>query len=480
MHNASSVTIDNGTYYPPGPGQAPITIVLSDATTVNLTSSSIDGTSGSIKLPGYTELGGTGGTSSGTLGSWSVEFGQRTFQKTSSGCTGDALTCFIQAFEGLFSSASSFSTALSSVGSSMLSSVFADAAAAAGVASGDLAFSLTSLATDLATASESVGTAVEAMDSAMASVNGGVAGMEGIELTNFGALNGQMVQAYSYGSLQTTSSILGNMNNIVQQILKIGSTAPGAQALLGAAKSQWALVTAAGGTLALGAWSSQQFGSSTANDISSSLAGKLNNTENADVARLHFLHFSQGFNIDIFNLIAEHLDNGAGTKTAADPSVNEDFIKRGLEPAYGPGYTTKIRLDQAALLTTMPYIRTVYKHPSFAEKMKWNTILAGLRQMPESRDAASSAASSKDEFEVFGSDPIESRNTALLPRTYFEDDDLDQRVAFSWQKGKPRDAQRYKRDDSQGAGVTIFVVDGGFNILGNAWKVSRSSSSKEI
>lgn len=48
-------------------------------------------------------------------------------------------------------------------------------------------------------------------------------------------------------------------------------------------------------------------------------------------------------------------------------------------------------------------------------------------------------------------------------------------VSFSWKKGLPRNQQLYAADDSQGQGVSIFVIDSGVNLTGPITRVSHIS-----
>lgn len=464
-----TVSIDNATYFPPAPGQEPITLVLTDGTTVNLTHKSIDSDDASLLIPWYDDLKGT--SSEGKVGPWNVSFGQRTFQ--SPGCSG--VQCFEKTLTSFVSAAGNFQGLLTSVGSSMLQATLSDACSAAGLASeaGSLSVSLTSLVSDLGSVAESLGSAIESLDGAMSSVNAEVSTMEDIELQEFGSINGNYFEAYQYGGLQATSNIFRNMNNIIQRILKIGSGTPGVQPLLTAVQAQWKVLILGGGAVAIGAWSSQQYGACSVSGISdflpcSSQSITQNNTDPSP--RLHFIHFSQGFSIPLYNVITQQLDGGAGIKTAADASLNADFIKRGYAAPYGPGYTAEIRPADAVLLRALPFIRTVYQHPTAAEQLQLTTLLKVLRAMPEQRGTADSTKrSSSDSIE------LNSENDIFEKRTYVQGPDLAQRVAFSWQKGKPWTQQAYTRDDSQGAGITIFVLDTGVT-LGPVNKVRHDRS----
>lgn len=96
--------------------------------------------------------------------------------------------------------------------------------------------------------------------------------------------------------------------------------------------------------------------------------------EELDEDRVHFILLEQGFSILIFHLWTFTIDEDKGTKTAIDAPVNDDLTRRGLEPAYGPGYTARITIPKATIVRALPFVRIVYMHPNFDQKRRWGTM----------------------------------------------------------------------------------------------------------
>ncbi|KAK7706363.1 hypothetical protein SLS64_007703 [Diaporthe eres] len=118
------------------------------------------------------------------------------------------------------------------------------------------------------------------------------------------------------------------------------------------------------------------------------LIGKGAVTEQKPVEeRLHFILLEKGFPISIFNIWTFALDQNRGTKTAADASVNDDLKQRGLDPAYGPGYTTRITIPKATLIRMIPFVRVAEQ--AEMRSPEWYVVPneLTLANIPEERQA---------------------------------------------------------------------------------------------
>lgn len=380
-----SVTIDGETYYPPIEGSGPVPIVLSDSSSINISNDVIENGDTTVTIPRYSDL--VSG-SSNSIGSWGITFAQRQFGASSCSGASDIVSCFVSAMEEFLSAASAIQQSLASVSAQMLQSTFFDAWSAAGLASdaSSYAIALDTLATDIESAASSLQSAVNSMDSAMNTVNSELGALTDIELDDFSAINQRYFEAYDYGSLQDITSVLHNLANIVQKIVKVGSTTPAMEPLLTAVKANWKLLTLGNGIAAVGLWSAQQFGTATVSELNDLVAanGTTNDTESANLTeRSHFLHFSTGFSIPLFDIITSTIDHDAGVKTANDSSVNDAVIKNGDQAVFGPGYTTDIPLSLGVLLSQLPFIQTVYVHPTWDEDQEIEKFLGTLRNMTD-------------------------------------------------------------------------------------------------
>ena len=58
--------------------------------------------------------------------------------------------------------------------------------------------------------------------------------------------------------------------------------------------------------------------------------------------------------------------------------------------------------------------------------------------------------------------------TSVRDGSFIEDPDaFPHKKVLSWQKDLPWDSQTYKRDESEGSGATIIIIDSGFDFNGN-------------
>lgn len=340
----------------------------------------------SVDIPNYADV--VDGLSS-SLGSWTVEFGQRQFSSTS--CSGDALDCLTSSLKAFFTASSNAQSLLSSMVSKMLQGAFSDLWSAAGLASdaGSYSLSIDAISSDLSLAVTTLQSAMEDMDAALEAANRELSSLGDIELSDFKAINNKYFQAYEYGKMQDLLSNWKNLARIIQQIVKIGSSTPGVQSLVTAVQSNWKLLTLGNGLAAIGAWSSQQFGTATMSDLDDLVASNGTSADNSTsgnattAKRPHFVHFSTGFSIKLFDILTAGFDEDAGVKTANDDSVNQAIIKAGGEAAYGPGYTTNMTEAMGLVFKTLPFIQNVYVKPTFAEYMATEEMLSYMRNMTE-------------------------------------------------------------------------------------------------
>lgn len=380
-----TVTIDGETYCPPIEGFGPVPIVLSDGSSISITSDVIENGDITVTIPRYGDLASG---SSDAIGSWGIAFAQRQFETTTCSGKSDIVSCFVSAMDEFLSSASAVQNSLASVSAKMLQSTFFDAWSTAGLASDASSYeiALDTLSTEIDSAASSLQSAVNSMDSAMNIINSELGSLTEIELDDFGAINQRYFKAYEYGRFQDITSILRNLAKIVQKIVKVGSTTPAMEPLLTAVKANWKVLTLGNGIAAVGVWSAQQFGTATVSDLDDLVAanGTTNETESANMTkRSHFLHFSTGFSIPLFDIITFTVDQDAGVKTANDSSVNDAIIKNGDQAVFGPGYTTDIPQSLGLLLSKMPFIQTVYVHPTWDEDQEIEKFLETMRNMTD-------------------------------------------------------------------------------------------------
>lgn len=438
-----TILIDGTEYHPPLPGQDPLIIILSDSTTVWITDIAIEREGVSLHIPTYTELSQNGGSSSQQLSSWSVQFTKRHFQ--SSPCLLSIFSifeCFTQAAADFASAARSLGDTLASVGALMMQAGIADAATAAGYASeaGVYSVSASSLMDVISSALSSLEGATEALDGAMQAINEGLESFTSIEMAELTEA-GRTFSAYPEVSL--ARGTLSNLSNI----LKIAwADSPNViQSLWSLCQARWLPITS-GGALLTSVWGLHEISKGQVTE------------ENPVEERSHFILLEKGFPITIFNIWTFYLDQNKGYKTAADPSVNDDLKQRGLKPAFGPGYTTKITITKGKLIKLIPFVRVVYLHPTFEEMQAWSIVLDALEGRQEDRISLNRSS---------------SNGFATSQKRELEEDQAPMNLAaFSHRKGFPPNWE-YTRDSSGGNGVTIFVPDSGARIDGPVWQVSH-------
>ncbi|KAJ0116126.1 hypothetical protein J7T55_005072 [Diaporthe amygdali] len=432
-----TITIDGTKYYPPLPGQDPMIIILSDSTTAKLTDQAIERDDVSLPIPSYQYLSQNGGSSSQQLSSWSVQFSTRQFQL--SPCSWGVFVCFQQAEAAFTSAASSIGDSLASLGANIMQAGIADAAAAAGYASeaGSYGVSASSLIDGMSSALSSLEGAAEELDGAMQAINEDLASFTSIELDELTAA-GRVFS--SYPEISVARGMLSNLSNIIK--IAWANSEAVVQSLWGLCQTQWLPITS-GGALVTSVWGLHQISQG-------------NSTEEIpQEERLHFILFEKGFSINVFNVWTFVLDQNKGVKTAADPSVNDDLKRRGLPPAYGPGYTTEITLLKATLIRLIPFVRDVYLHPTFEQMEMWAPLFDAMEE--RHTESGSQRLASHEALTVY------------QKREFRESEASMNLAAFSHRKGMPPDFT-YKRDSSGGQGVTIFIPDSGAAIDGPLWQ----------
>lgn len=434
--------IDGTEYRPPLLGQDPLIIILRDSTTAEITDTAIQRDGVSLTIPSYRQLTQNGGSSSQQLSSWSVHFSTRRFQPSS--CLLSIFECFKQAEADFASAASSMGDSLASVGALMMQAGIADAATAAGYTYEASSYSVTStsLIDGMISAISSLESATEALDSAMQAINEGLEHFNSVEMAELTEA-GRIFSAYPEVSL--ARGMLSNLSNILKTAW---ANSPAViQSLWSLCQARWLPITS-GGALITSVWGLHEISK-----------GQMTDQRPVE-ERLHFILLERGFPISIFNIWTFALDQDKGTKTAANASVNDGLKQRGLKPAYGPGYTTKLAIPKATLIRLIPFVRVVYLHPTFEQNKRSSTVLGVLEgknanRIGQKRSFSSGFATSrKRELE-------ESQAQMNL-------------AAFSHHKGLDPDWE-YMRDSSGGNGVTIFVPDSGATIDGLAWQVSRKA-----
>lgn len=440
-----TVTIDGTQYHPPLLGQDPLVIILSDSTTAKITESAIIRDSVSLPFPSYQELSQDSGSSIQQLSSWSVRFDTRLFQPSS--CSLNILGCFRQAVADFTSVASDLGDALASIGATMMQAGIVHAATAVGYASDASSYSVTvsSLLDGMSTALSSLERAAEALDGAMQAVNDHLSSFTSVELEELTEA-GRLFSSYPEVSL--ARGMLSNLSKMMK--LAWGSSHNVIQSLWSLCQAQWLPITS-GGALVTSVWVLHDVGNVEHGERGEQLP---------EEERLHFILFEQGFPITVFDVWTFVLDSNKGTKTAADASVNDDLRRRGLEPAYGPGYTTEITIPMATLIRLLPFVRVVYLHPTFEQKKKWGTLLDSIEERNERNDKQNH--------------PFPRGFAATRKRDLEEGQAQMNLAAFSHYKGATPD-WTYTRDSSGGDGVTIFVPDSGAAIDGPFWQASQKA-----
>lgn len=359
-------------------GQDPLVIILSDSTTAKITESAIIRDGVSLPIPGYQELSQIGGSSSQQFSSWSLQFNTRYFQ--SSSCSLNILGCFRQAVADFTSVASDLGDALASIGATIMQAGIVDAATTVGYASDASSYSVTvgSLLDGMSSALSSLERAAEALDGAMQAVNDNLSSFTAVELEELTEA-GRVFSSYPEFSL--ARGMLSNLSNMMK--LAWGSSHNVIQRLWSLCQAQWLPITS-GGALVTSVWVLHEVGNVEHGEQGGQLPGE---------ERLHFILLEQGFPITVFDVWTFLLDSNKGTETAGDASVNDDLRRRGLEPAYGPGYTTEITMPMATLIRLMPFVRVVYLHPTFEQKKKWGTLLDAIEERDKECQAISSLSS---------------------------------------------------------------------------------------
>lgn len=436
--------------------------------------------------------------------------------------------CVTSALGSFFSAASGLQDTIASVAAQMAQvSYLADAWSAAGLASeaGSYAVELEDLASSITSASDGVQAAVDELDDVLNSVNQQLAGLGEMELRDFGAINQKYFEAYQYSRLQSLRNILRSAARVVQRVVQVGANTPAAQSLLASAKADFGVWTVSTGAVSVGTWSLAQFGAATTSDLDDLVAnnGTSNTTTNGTdtsqngTNRVHFILFSPGFSLPLFDVICETLDGSAGVKTANDSELNEWILKNGGNVTFGPGYTTNISQSVGLIMAKMPFVDTVYMHPTPQEQvwlMSLEQALLNLTEpMPGSADdstnffmkttaSSSSGSSSSGSSSSSSSSPpsssspsTSSYSSGSFPASPSSPEEQQQQkkgepfwkrldifptalrqiVELCWQKGLARAEQKFRADASLGQGVTIFALDNGVNMTRDSF-VGVSSS----
>jgi hypothetical protein len=396
----------------------------------------------SLPIPSYQELSQKGGSSSQQLSSWPVQFDTRLFQPSI--CFLDIFGCFLQAKADFVRVASSIGDVFVSICATMMQAGISDAATAAGYASDASSYSVTasSLMDGIRNALSNLEGAAEALDGAMQAVNENLASFSSIELEELTEA-GRVFSSYPEVSL--AKGMLSNLSNIMK-IAWVNSPDV-IKSLWSLCQAQWLPITS-GGALITSVWVLHEVGNGAETE------------QRPEEERIHFILLEQGFPIPVFNVWTLALDQNKGTKTASDASVNDDLRQRGLEPAYGPGYTTEITLPKATIIRALPFVRVVYLHPTFEQKRRWDIVSDAIEGRDESNDSQNR--------------PFPRGFAATRKRELEESQAQMNLAAFSHYKGTTPD-WTYTRDSSGGEGVTIFVPDTGAAIDGPHWQVCQKA-----
>ncbi|KUI63811.1 Subtilisin-like protease 2 [Cytospora mali] len=424
------ITIDNNTIYQLLLGQQSINTILSDGTIAKITDQAIELGSTSISIPSSMDLMLEGGRKTQQLGPWIVEFSMRQFQKCTSSCLSGKFTCFKKAAQSFVDSAGTLAASLGKVGASMLQDGFCDAWDAAGLATEASPYATTteSMSEGIGSLVNSLEGSVEGLDGAMSMVNGDLSSFEEYEMEGFGNIKDNVFPAYP--NLRPTISSLKNLNKILQLAIKHPTGT-----LLTIAKNQYVQLTTGLGLVSVATFTLDKVSSA---DLD---ATDTQSTESATPqdTRMHYIKFSEKFPLLLLHVLTKTLDNDAGVKTAAKPSVVQ----------LGPGYTTELSVGLGKVLKYLPFIILVYVHPTFEEMqnplrreyLSWQDN-AGL---PRIIDLPKSSSSHSKRF-------------------YLEGLGYWHQEAMSRQKNVAPSLQRYRREEPPGQGITIFVIDSGFNL----------------
>ncbi|KAH8771872.1 hypothetical protein F5883DRAFT_642539 [Diaporthe sp. PMI_573] len=321
----------------------------------------------------------------------------------------------------------------------MMQAGISDAATAAGYASDASSYSVTasSLMDGIRNALSNLEGAAEALDGAMQAVNENLASFSSIELEELTEA-GRVFSSYPEVSL--AKGMLSNLSNIMK--IAWANSPDVIKSLWSLCQAQWLPITS-GGALITSVWVLHEVGNGAETE------------PRPEEERIHFILLEQGFPIPVFNVWTLTLDQNKGTKTASDASVNDDLRQRGLEPAYGPGYTTEITLPKATIIRALPFVRVVYLHPTFEQKRRWDIVSDAIEGRDESNDSQNR--------------PFPRGFAATRKRELEESQAQMNLAAFSHYKGTTPDGT-YTRDSSGGEGVTIFVPDTGAAIDGPHWQ----------
>lgn len=269
--------------------------------------------------------------------------------------------------------------------------------------------------------------AVEALDGAMGTVNDNLASFEEYEMQEFSNINDNVFP--SYPTLRPALGSLKNLNNILQ--LAIDNPAG---TLLTIAKNQYVQMTAGLGFVTLGTYGLEKMATADLNSTDTTSNG----TDASQETRIHYIKFIQNFPLLLLNILTKTLDGDAGVKVAAVPAVNE----------LGPGYSTELVVGPAKLMKYLPFITFIYVHPTYEQMLQ-----PGYEYLSMQQDAISQRIPG-----------FLKSNSAHNKRDYIEGLGYWHQEAMSRQKGVASSLQRYRREESQGSGITIFVVDSGFNL----------------
>lgn len=427
------ITIDNNTFYQLLPGQTSNSMILSDGTTASITDQTVELTGASLSIPSSNDLSQSGGAVTKQLGPWTVEFSTRKFQQTAPACGSNKYNCFKQAAQYFIQSAESLTDSLGKVGASMVLDGIYTAWDLAGLVAEASPYATTaeSISGRIGSLLSPLEDAIEGLDGAMSAVNENLASFEEYEMQELSNINKNIFPAYP-----TLRPALGSLQNI-NRILQLAIQNP-TGSLLTIAKNRYVQMTAGVGLMSLTTLGLDQI---TTTDLNSMKTSPNKTVESQDI-RLHYIKFEPNFPLLLFNTMTKMLDEDAGVKTAADPVVN----------ALGPGYTTELAVGPTKLMKYLPFISFIYLHPSSEEMQDPDCALQMFfwddLPLQHSRGL-----------------PLLSRNISPHnKRFYMEGPGFWHQEAMSWQKGMVDSSQMYRRDESEGQGVTIFMLDSGFSL----------------
>lgn len=432
------ITIDNSSFYQLLPGQTSYSIILSDGTMASITDQTVEIGGGTVSIPSSIDLSQNGGTEIRQLGSWDVEFSMRQYQQPPSECGSGTFDCFKQAAQTFINSAGSLRDSLGTVGASMVLDGIYTAWDSAGLAAEASQYAITaeSISGRISSLLSPLEGAIESLDGAMSAANENLASFEAYEMQDLSSINKNIFPAYS-----TLRPALGSLRNINKILLLAIENPTGT--LLTIARSQFSQMTAGLGIVSLTTFGLDKMASANV----SSMEAPTNKTVESQDLRLHYLKFEQNFSLPLFHTMTKMFDGDAGAKTAATP----------FSHSLGPGYLTDIAVGTAKLMKYLPFISSVYLHPTPEEMNQLPFGPSGIKMGNDKSRPTSKGL------------PLLSRDDPSFhnKRFYLEGPGYPHQIAMSWQKGVPGPSQRYRRDESQGLGITIFVVDSGFDLGAN-------------